>query len=103
MKAQILLSIFTAASASLCCITPVLAIVAGTSSLATSISWLDPLRPYFIGATFLVLGISWYSVLKPQKKDDCGCEPEKTSFFKSKGFLSTISILSLLLIAFPSY
>lgn len=103
MKAQILLSIFTAAIASLCCITPVLAIVAGTSSLATSFSWLDPLRPYFIGVTFLVLGLSWYGVLKPQKKDDCGCEPEKKSFFKSKGFLSTITILSLLLIAFPSY
>jgi len=103
MKAQILLSIFTAASASLCCITPVLAIAAGTSSLATSFSWLDPLRPYFIGATFLVLGITWYSVLKPQKKDDCGCEPEKKLFFKSKGFLSTITILSFLLIAFPSY
>jgi copper chaperone CopZ len=103
MKAQILLSIFTAASASLCCITPVLAIVAGTSSLATSFSWLDPLRPYFIGATFLVLGITWYGVLKPQKNDDCGCEPEKNYFFKSKGFLSTITILSLLLIAFPSY
>ncbi|PZR20465.1 MAG: mercuric transport protein MerTP [Flavobacterium psychrophilum] len=103
MKTQILLSIFTAASASICCITPVLAIVAGTSSLATSFSWLDPLRPYFIGATFLVLGITWYGVLKPQKKDDCGCESEKKSFFKSKRFLSTITILSLLLIAFPSY
>lgn len=103
MKAQILLSIFTAASASLCCITPVLAIVAGTSSLATSFSWLDPMRPYFIGATFLVLGITWYNVLKPAKKDDCGCETEKVSFFKSKGFLSIITILSLSLIAFPSY
>jgi mercuric ion transport protein len=103
MKTQILLSILTAASASLCCITPVLAIVAGTSSLATSFSWLDPLRPYFIGATFLVLGITWYGVLKSQKKDDCGCEPEKKSFFKSKSFVSTITILSLLLIAFPSY
>ncbi len=103
MKAQILLSIFTAASASLCCITPVLAIVAGTSSLATAFSWLDPLRPYFIGATFLVLGITWYGVLKPQKKDDCGCEPEKKSFFKTKGFLSVVTVLSLLLITFPSY
>ncbi len=103
MKPPILLSIFTAASASLCCITPVLAIVAGTSSLASSFSWLDPLRPYFIGATFLVLGTTWYGVMKPQKKDDCGCEPEKRSFFKSKGFLSTITILSLLLTAFPSY
>jgi mercuric ion transport protein len=103
MKTQILLSIFTATSASLCCIAPVLAIVAGTSSLATAFTWLDPLRPYLIGTTFLVLGIAWYNVLKPAKRDDCGCEPEKKSFFTSKGFLSTVTILSLLLIAFPSY
>ncbi|MEC3965274.1 hypothetical protein VM932_07290, partial [Muricauda sp. SYSU M86414] len=32
---------------SFCCITPVLALVAGTSGLASTFSWLDPIRPYF--------------------------------------------------------
>ena len=41
--------LLTAFAASLCCITPVLALVAGTSGLASSFSWLEPARPYFIG------------------------------------------------------
>jgi mercuric ion transport protein len=39
--------LLTAIAASLCCITPVLALVAGTSGLASTFSWLEPFRPYF--------------------------------------------------------
>ena len=46
--------LLTAISASICCITPVLALLAGTSGLASTFSWLEPFRPYFIGLTFLV-------------------------------------------------
>ena len=41
--------LLTAIAASLCCITPVLALIAGTSGLASTFSWLEPFRPYFIG------------------------------------------------------
>ena len=47
--------LLTAIAASLCCITPVLALIAGTSGLASTFSWLEPFRPYFIGLTILVL------------------------------------------------
>ena len=47
--------VLTAISASLCCITPVLALLAGTSGLASTFSWLDPFRPYLIGLTILVI------------------------------------------------
>ena len=57
--------LLTAIAASLCCITPVLALVAGTSGLASTFSWLEPFRPYFIGLTILVLGFAWYQKLKP--------------------------------------
>ena len=60
--------LLTAFAASLCCITPVLALVAGTSGLASSFSWLEPARPYFIGLTILVLGFAWYQMLKPKRK-----------------------------------
>ncbi|MEL0215875.1 MAG: mercuric transporter MerT family protein, partial [Burkholderiaceae bacterium] len=60
--------LLTAFAASLCCITPVLALVAGTSGLASSFSWLEPARPYFIGLTILVLGFAWYQMLKPKKE-----------------------------------
>src|SRR5258708_1898597 len=104
MKTQIFLSVFTALSASLCCITPVLAIVAGSSSLATSFHWTEPFRPYFISASILVLGTSWFQSLSIKKEQDCNCEsPNRISFFQSRKFLSAITIFSFLLITFPSY
>ncbi|WP_441347592.1 mercuric transporter MerT family protein [Sphingobacterium sp. 1.A.4] len=76
--------LLTAIAASLCCITPVLAIIAGTSGLASAFSWLEPFRPYFIGLTILVLGFAWYQKLKPQKRIDCNCEiTEKPNFMQT--------------------
>ena len=52
--------LLTAITASLCCITPVLALIAGTSGIASTFSWIEPFRPYLIGLTILVLGFAWY-------------------------------------------
>ena len=94
----------TAISASLCCITPVLALLAGTSGLASTFSWLDPLRPYLIGLTVLVLGFAWYHKLKPQKQIDCNCDTtEKTPFIQTKKFLAIVTIFAGLMLAFPTY
>lgn len=102
MKASVLLTVLTSASASLCCIVPLLGIVGGSSSLMSSVSWLEPFRPFFIGGTFLLLGFAWYRTINT-KKDDCGCEVEKPTFFQTKKFLGVITIVSLLLLSFPSY
>jgi len=37
--------VFTAIASSLCCITPVLALISGTSGVASTFSWLEPFRP----------------------------------------------------------
>lgn len=103
------LSIITALASSLCCIMPVLAILAGTTGIASTFSWLDPARPYFIGSTALILGLAWYQKLKTQKQTngesfDCNCETDsKVSFLQTKTFLTMITILSILLLSFPSY
>ena len=103
MKTQLALSVLTALSASMCCITPVLAIIGGTGSLATSVHWIEPFRPYFISASVLVLGFAWFQSFNA-KKEDCDCKtPKKKSFFQSRTFLSVVTIFSFLLIAFPSY
>ena len=60
--------LLTAITASLCCITPVLALIAGTSGIASTFSWIEPFRPYLIGLTILVLAFAWYQKLKPQKE-----------------------------------
>lgn len=95
--------IFAAIAASICCITPLLALIAGSGSIAASFAWLNPARPYFIGLTVVVLGFAWYQKLKPAV-DDCGCAvDEKPSFLQSKSFLLIITIVSALMIAFPAY
>jgi copper chaperone CopZ len=96
--------LLTAISASLCCITPVLALLAGTSGLASTFSWLNPLRPYLIGLTVLVLGFAWYQKLKPRKQLDCNCETkEKTPFIQTKTFLGIVTVFSGIMLAFPTY
>ncbi|MBK9283054.1 MAG: mercuric transport protein MerTP [Sphingobacteriaceae bacterium] len=96
--------ILSAIAASLCCITPVLALIAGTSGAAATFSWVEPFRPYLIGITILVLGFAWYQKLKPMKKPDCDCEEdEKPKFIQSKKFLFIATIFAILMIAFPYY
>lgn len=102
MKASVLLTVLSSASASLCCIVPFLGIVGGSGSIMSSVSWLEPFRPFFIGGTFLLLGFAWYKSLKTSKEDNCGCEARQ-SFFQSKKFLGAVTVLSLLLISFPTY
>ncbi|AEI52072.1 mercuric transport protein MerTP [Runella slithyformis] len=98
------LSLLTALSSSLCCIMPILAIFAGTSGIVSTFSWVEPARPFFIGATLLILGFAWYQKLTPKKRASCDCEHDrKKPFWDSKSFLGIITVLSFLLLAFPSY
>jgi copper chaperone CopZ len=98
------LGLLTALTASLCCITPVLAILAGTSGLASTFSWVEPLRPYLIGLTVLVLGFAWYQKLKPGKPIDCDCEEdEQPKFIDTKPFLGIVTGFTVLMLAFPWY
>jgi mercuric ion transport protein len=93
--------------ASLCCITPVLAIIAGIGGAASTFSWMEPFRPYLIGVTVLVLGFAWYQKLKPKKEEiDCACDDEeegKKPFLQSKTFLGIVTVVAVLLLSFPYY
>ena len=103
-KKLISAGLLAAFTASLCCITPLLAFIAGTSGLATTFSWLEPLRPYLIALTVFVLGFAWYLKLKPKKKLDCSCEnDEKIPFTQSKMFLGTVTLFAVVMLAFPYY
>ena len=97
--------VFAALAASLCCITPVLAVLGGLGGVAASFSWLDPARPYLMGFTGIVFGFAWYQKLKPKKADvDCDCEEdEKPSFLHSRTFLGIVTVIAGLLMAFPYY
>lgn len=94
-----------AIAASLCCITPVLALVAGMSGMAATFSWVEPARPYLIGITVAALALAWWQQLKPKAKDiDCACEDEvKASFLQSRTFLGIVTVFAVLMLAFPHY
>lgn len=96
--------ILSAITASLCCITPVLALMAGTSGIASTLSWIEPIRPFLIGLTIVILGFAWYQILKPKKEIDCDCEKEeKSNFMQSKTFLGIVTVFAVAMLAFPSY
>lgn len=101
--------LLTATVASLCCITPVLALFSGATGIASTFSWLEPYRPYFIVLTVAVLAFAWYQKLIPiaigTKKAgiDCACEEDKPSFWQTKTFLAIVTVLAFLLMTFPKY
>ena len=98
--------ILSAFAASLCCIAPVIAIFAGSSSIASSFSWLDPARPYLIGLSITILAFAWYLNLKSVKSSDldCTCETTKNeSFLYSKSFLGIVTLFAVIMMTFPLY
>lgn len=98
--------VLTAIAASLCCITPVIALLAGSSSIAANFSWIEPARPYLIGLSVAVLVFAWYLKLKPAKTNDMDCDCEttkKTSFLQSKTFLAIVTVFAILMMTFPLY
>lgn len=98
--------LISAFAASLCCITPVIALLAGSSSIAANFSWIEPARPYLIGLSTAVLAFAWYVKLKPAKANDidCNCETtKKVSFLQSKTFLSIVTVFAILMMTFPLY
>ncbi len=88
-------------AASLCCVTPVLAVLAGSSSLASSFSWLAPYHNYLVIFTILVLVYAWYDKLKPSKGIECDCDNE--SFFAGKTFLAIVTVFAAVMLTFPQW
>lgn len=98
--------LLVAFTASLCCITPVLALISGVGGVAATFSWMEPLRPFMIALTLGVLGFAWYQKLKPRKAEEiaCDCEEDgKEPFIQSKMFLGIVTVIGITLLSFPSY
>ena len=96
--------LLAALTASLCCVTPVLALIAGTTGIASTFSWIEPFRPYLIGLTVVVLGLAWYQKIATQKEIDCKCETdEKPKFTQSKTFLGIVTVFAIVMLLFPLY
>lgn len=96
--------ILTGIASSLCCITPVLAIVAGTGGIAGAFNWMEPFRWPLVIVSLVALGFAWYLNLKATQDDDCGCDTKsEPSFFQSRIFLGGVTVFVALSLAFPYY
>ena len=97
--------VLSAIAASLCCIMPVVALLARSSSVAANFSWIEPARPYLIGFSVLVLLFAWYQKLKPSKATDMNCcsTNKKPSFMQTKAFLGIVTVFAVLMMTFPLY
>ncbi len=97
--------VLTAIVSSLCCITPVFALISGTSGIAATFSWMEPYRPFLVGLTVLVLVFAWYQKLRPRTEEEiaCACEDHKPSFWQSRSFLSIVTAFVAVMLSFPSY
>ena len=97
--------VLTAVVSSLCCITPVFALISGTSGIAATFSWMEPYRPFLVGLTILVLAFAWYQKLRPRTAEEiaCACEDDKPSFWQSRSFLSIVTVFAAVMLSFPSY
>ncbi len=96
--------LLAALAASLCCITPLLAVVGGLGGAASSFVWLEPYRHYLVALTVAVFGFTWYRQLRPVPAAvDCCAVPARRSVMQSTGFLASVTVLAALLLAFPYY
>lgn len=87
-------AVFSAVSLKLCCWGPLfLTGVVGVSGSSVYFSWLTFLKPYLLATAFLSLGFAFLQVYKKKKEADCEyCENKKTSFFKSKFSIWSVTV-----------
>lgn len=95
--------VLAALAASSCCIPPVIAAIAGIGGMGSTLSWMEPFRPYLIGLAVVAIGYAWYAHLKPKQEDDCGCDIEKPKFHQKRSFLIGITLFAAVSITFPYY
>lgn len=102
-KGAITTGILAAIAASSCCLTPLIAAFAGVGGLSSSLSWIEPLRPYLIGLAVIAIGYAWFVHFKSKKQDDCGCSVENPKWYQTRAFLIGMTIFASLSISFPYY
>ena len=102
-KGAVATGVLAALAASSCCIPPIIAAIAGVGGASSSLSWMEPLRPYLVVVAVVAIGYAWYAHLKPKEADDCGCEIEKPKFYQKRSFLIGMTLFAAVSITIPYY
>lgn len=102
-KGVITTGVLAAIAASSCCLPPLIVAFAGVGGLSSSLSWVEPLRPYLIGLAIVAIGYVWFVHLKPKEQDKCGCSVEKPKWYQTRAFLVGMTLFAFVSIIFPYY
>ena len=97
-------SVLSAIAASLCCVGPLVAIIAGASGFAAAglfAQW----RPLFLVITALMLAMAWYLTYRHPKADHCSTErcPHNPVAKWNKVILWLATAFVIAIAAFPTY
>ena len=95
-------AIIAAIAASICCVGPLVLLGLGVSGAwVSSLTALEPFRPYFMGVTFIFLAYAFYRIYRKPKAEDCApgsycANPKSDKINKITLWISTIFIIALL-------
>lgn len=96
-------AIVAAVAASLCCILPLIAAVAGFTGFAAS-QFFERWRPYLLAATFGLLAVGFYFAYRPREACEAGSVCERTPAGRwNRAVLWLVAVLVVVLAGFPYY
>lgn len=98
-------AVVAAATASLCCILPVIAAVLGVTGFAAA-EFFARWRPYLLALTFALLALGFYLAYRPRRREECkpGSLCERTPLERwNRAILWLVTALVIALAAFPYY
>jgi len=97
-------AIGAAVVASACCTIPLLLVTIGVGGAwVSTLTALEPFRPYFIALAVGFLGFAAYRLVQQSRRPDCDCEEEAVSLRTRQMFLGVAALLTLGLIASPQF
>ena len=90
--------------ASACCTIPLLLVTIGVGGAwVSTLTALEPFRPYFIAIAVGFLGFAAYRLYQQSRMPDCECEEEAVSLRTRQILLGVAALLTLGLIASPQF
>ena len=90
--------------ASACCTIPLLMVTIGVGGAwVSTLSALEPFRPYFIALAVGFLGFAAYRLYQQSRGPDCDCEDEAVSLRTRQMLLGVAGLLTLGLIVSPQF
>ncbi len=90
--------------ASACCTIPLLLVTMGVGGAwVSTLTALEPFRPYFVTLAVGFLGFAAYRLYQQSRVPDCDCEEEAVSLRTRQMLLGVAALLTLGLIASPQF